>query len=71
METVGDVYSRFRSQLSKSYEPNEEEQITVLAFEHVMNYRRVDVSLNKNERLAENHIKSFDKILAAINTVKP
>ena len=71
METVGDVYSRFRSQLSKSYEPNEEEQITVLAFEHVMNYRRVDVSLNKNERLAENHIKSFDKILAALNTGKP
>lgn len=71
METVGDVYSRFRSQLSKSYEPNEEEQITVLAFEYVMNYRRVDVSLNKNERLAENHIKSFDKILAALNTGKP
>lgn len=71
METVGDVYSRFRSQLSKSYEPNEEEQITVLAFEYVMNYRRVDVSLNKNERLTENHIKSFDKILAALNTGKP
>lgn len=71
METVGDVYSRFRSQLSKSYEANEEEQITVLAFEHVMNYRRVDVSLNKDERLGENHIKSFDKILAALNTGKP
>ena len=71
METVGEVYSRFRLQLSKSYEPNEEEQITVLAFEHVMNYRRVDVSLNKDVRLGENHVKSFDKILSALNTGKP
>ena len=71
VETVGDVYSRFRSQLSKSYEPNEEEQITVLAFEHVMNYRRIDLSLNKNEKLDENHLKSFDKILTALNTGKP
>ena len=71
VETVADVYSRFKAQLSKSYEPNENEQIIILAFQEVMNYRRIDLSLNKDEKLEENQIKSFDKILTALNTGKP
>lgn len=71
VETVSEVYTRFRSQLSKSYDSNEEEQITILAFEHVMNYRRIDLSLYKDEKLDDNLIKSFDKILLALNNGKP
>ena len=71
MNSVGDIYLNFRKQLSDVYDTNEGEQVTILAFESVLNYRRIDISNNKNEILNEVNLSKLEMILSELKSGRP
>ena len=71
MNSVGDIYLNFRKQLSDIYDSNESEQVTILSFESVLNYRRIDISNNINEVLNADNLGRLDVILAELKSGRP
>jgi release factor glutamine methyltransferase len=71
MATTGELYREFKSRLAGIYENNEAEQVTVWAFEDVLNYGRIDISLNKDKSLNKEEEKRLSRILEELISGKP
>jgi release factor glutamine methyltransferase len=71
VKTIGEYYTHFIVQLSEIYEKEEAEQVAFLAFENILNFRRIDISMNKNNLLEEDSFSKLTKILEGLLEGKP
>ena len=71
MTTTAQIFETFKSKLLNIYDVNEAEQITVLAFENVLNYRRIDISLFKDKSIELDKENRFHEILSQLEAGKP
>jgi release factor glutamine methyltransferase len=71
MSTTAEVFENFKTKLLKSYDVNEAEQVTILVFEHVLNYKRIDISLNKEKSIEKKFENQFQEILNQLDSGKP
>ncbi len=71
MDTVGDIYKHFISRLNDEYEKEEAEQVTILAFEQVLNYKRIDISINRDKHVSANEKGALSNILEELCLGRP
>ncbi len=71
MSTTAEVFENFKTKLLKSYDVNEAEQVTILVFEHILNYKRIDISLNKEKPIEKKIENQFQEILNQLDSGKP
>lgn len=71
MNTVADVYKHFISRLQDEYGNEEAEQVTILAFEQVLNYKRIDISINRDNTLNANANGALSNILEELCQGRP
>ncbi len=71
MDTVADIYKHFISHLNEEYGIEEAEQVTILAFEQVLNYRRIDITINRDKQLSANVKGALLNILEELCSGRP
>ncbi len=71
MSTTAEVFENFKTKLLRSYDVNEAEQVTIMVFEHVLNYKRIDISLNREKPIEGIFENQFQEILKELDSGKP
>lgn len=71
MQTVNNIYRKFLEELSLHYEPEEREQVIVLVFEHILNFRRIDISSRREEIVSQESSDKLFNVLAQLTSGKP
>ena len=71
MTTVAQIFETFKSKLLNIYDANEAEQVTVLAFENILDYKRIDISLFKDNPIESDKEIQFREILSKLEEGKP
>ena len=66
-----DLASKFIVSLSSFYDEDEAQAIFLIALEHVLNYRRADYLLKKEEVISTEHLNKLKSILTTLKTGKP
>ncbi len=66
-----DLASKFIVSLSSIYDEDEAQAIFLIALEHVLNYRRADYLLKKEEVISTEHLNKLKSILTTLKTGKP
>lgn len=65
------LLTRYQDKLSHLYDHDESQQIFLLVLQHLMNYKRSDFILRKNESADEQLLLKFNKILEELKSAKP
>jgi release factor glutamine methyltransferase len=71
MSTTAEVFENFKTKLLRSYDVNEAEQVTIMVFEHILNYKRIDISLNREKQIERIFENQFQEILKELDSGKP
>ncbi len=71
MPTVGESYLRFKNLLAQIYEIPEAEQVTIMLFEDIMEYNRMEIFRNEKKVLSRIQETSLEKLLMEVLTGKP
>ena len=71
MNSVGSIFSDFILNLDNQYDKQEAEQVTLLAFEDVFDYKRIDIAINKDRIANPDELLKIRKILAELKSGKP
>ncbi len=64
---IKSIQSLFKEELKSIYPQREIENISYLLLEHLLNYSKIEIQLNKNEKIEQN---IFDQISKALNELK-
>lgn len=65
--SIKNIQNLFKEELKDVYPQREIENITSLLFEHLLNYSKIEIHLNKNEKIEQN---TFEKIKKALINLK-
>lgn len=69
--TLKDLANRFIASLSAIYDEDEAQAIYLIAIEYVLNYRRADYLLKKDEVISTENLNKLEAILSTLQTGKP
>lgn len=65
--TIKSIQNLFKEELNAVYPQREIEGITYILLEHLLNYSKIEIQLNKNEKIEQNN---FDRISEALEDLK-
>ena len=66
-QTIKSIQNLFKEELKAIYHQREIENIIYILLEHLLNYSKIEIQLNKNEKIKQN---IFEKITLALNNLK-
>lgn len=66
-QTIKSIQDLFKEELKAIYPQREIESIIYILLEHLLNYSKIEIQLNKNEKIGQN---SFDQIIVALQDLK-
>ena len=69
--TLKDLAHKYIVDLSTIYDENEAHAIFLIALKHLLNYRRADYLLKKEEVISKEHLNKLESILTTLKTGKP
>ena len=66
-QTIKSIQDLFKEELKVIYPQREIESIIYILLEHLLNYSKIEIQLNKNEKIEQN---IFDKATSALSDLK-
>ncbi|MRT92294.1 peptide chain release factor N(5)-glutamine methyltransferase [Ancylomarina sp. 16SWW S1-10-2] len=66
-QTIKYIQDLFKEELKSIYPPREIESMIYILLEHLLNYSKIEIQLNKNEEIKQN---IFDKLILALKALK-
>ena len=66
-QTIKSIQDLFKEELKSIYPPREIESMIYILLEHLLNYSKIEIQLNKNEEIKQN---IFDKFVLVLNELK-
>jgi len=69
--SIKNIQNLFKEELKDVYPQREIENITYLLLEHLLNYSKIEIQLNKNEKIEQNILEKVEKALKDLKKEVP